>query len=35
MLIDDTLGSQVERSPDALNLTQIFIRMIERGLQIR
>jgi hypothetical protein len=35
MLIDDTQGSQVEGSPDALNLTQILIRMIEPGLQIR
>jgi hypothetical protein len=35
MLIDHTKGSQVERSPDALNLTQIPIRMIEPGLQIR
>jgi hypothetical protein len=35
MLIDDTQGSQVERSPDALNLSQILIRMIEPGLQIR
>jgi len=35
MLIDDTQDSRVERFPDALNLTQILIRMIEPGLQIR
>ena len=34
-LIDHTQGSQVEHSPDALNLTQILIRMIECGLEIR